>query len=289
MRTTKILIIGVAVLMLGAVGWSALSTNQSAKDDAMMQKGSAMAEKTDDAMMQKEDTAMMTKNIIISIGALNASGQTGKATLSDMNGKTKVVLDIASGARGVPQPSHIHIGSCPTPSAIVYPLSAVVNGKAETILDVSFETLGGKLPLAIMVHKSKDEVKTFVSCGDLPKEGLSTMMEKKSEGAMMATAGSYDVYSPEKIAKAATGKVVLFFRAGWCPTCKALDTDIRSHLKDIPAEVTILDVDYDNSTTLKQKYGVTYQHTLVQVDASGNQITKWSGGLTLAEFITNIK
>ncbi|MBI5405999.1 thioredoxin family protein [Candidatus Kaiserbacteria bacterium] len=116
------------------------------------------------------------------------------------------------------------------------------------------------------------------------------MAPKKDESAaMMAKAGSYEVYSPEKIAKAATGKVVLFFRAGWCPTCKALDADIRSHLKDIPADVTILDVDYDNSTALKQKYGVTYQHTLVQVDASGNQITKWSGGLTLAEFVTNIK
>src|SRR3989344_4554167 len=273
MNMTKVLIIGAAIIVLGGAGWSALS-NKSTQDDAMM---------------QKEDTAIMTKDIVVAMGALNASGQTGKATFSDMNGKTKVMVEISRGTDCVPQPSHIHMGSCSTPGAIVYPLNAVINGKAETILDVSLETLGNKLPLLIMVHKSKDEVKVFVSCGDLPKEGLSAMMEKKSEGAMMAKAGSYEAYSPEKIAKAATGKVVLFFRAGWCPTCKALDADIRSHLKDIPAEVTILDVDYDNSTALKQKYGVTYQHTLVQVDASGNQITKWSGGLTLAEFITNIK
>ena len=271
---TKVLIIGAAIIVLGGAGWSALS-NKSTQDDAMM---------------QKEDTAIMTKDIVVAMGALNASGQTGKATLSDMNGETKVSVKISGGIASVPQPSHIHMGSCSTPGAIVYQLNPVVDGKAETILDVSLETLGNKLPLLIMVHKSKDEAKVFVSCGDLPKEGFPVaMMEKKSEGAMMAKAGSYETYSPEKIAKAATGKVVLFFRAGWCPTCKALDADIRSHLKDIPADVTILDVDYDNSTVLKQKYGVTYQHTLVQVDASGNQITKWSGGLTLAEFITNIK
>ena len=115
------------------------------------------------------------------------------------------------------------------------------------------------------------------------------MIEKKDDGVMMVDAGSYEVYSPEKIAKAESGKVVLFFRAGWCPTCRTLDADIRANLKNIPSDVTILDVDYDNSTVLKQKYGVTYQHTLVQVDASGEQITKWSGVMTLADVLKNIK
>ena len=128
----------------------------------------------------------------------------------------------------------------------------------------------------------------------MPKEE-GAMMETKDDAmmdkgdTMMAKAGSYEAYSPEKIAKAATGKVVLFFRADWCPTCKTLDADIRANLKNIPEDVTILDVNYDNSTALKQKYAVTYQHTLVQVDASGNQITKWSGGSTLAEFLKNVK
>lgn len=124
--------------------------------------------------------------------------------------------------------------------------------------------------------------------GVMMNKDEGVMVEKKDE-VMMTKVGSYEAYSSEKIANAATGKVVLFFRASWCPTCKVLDADIRAHLSDIPAGVTILDVNYDNSSALKQKYGVTYQHTLVQVDASGNQITKWSGGQTLASLLTNVR
>ncbi len=109
----------------------------------------------------------------------------------------------------------------------------------------------------------------------------------KDGGEVMA-AGSYEAYSPEKLDRATTGAVVLFFHASWCPTCRALDADIRSNLNQIPKSLTILDVDYDNSTALKQKYGVTYQHTMVQVDASGNLIKKWSGSPTLAALVSQV-
>lgn len=122
---------------------------------------------------------------------------------------------------------------------------------------------------------------------EMKKEG-EAMMEKPAEGAMMS-ADSYEAYAPEKIAKAAEGDVVLFFRASWCPTCKSVDADIKKNATAIPKGVTILDVDYDNSTALKQKYGVAYQHTFVQVDAKGNQIAKWSASPTLAALLANIK
>jgi hypothetical protein len=53
--------------------------------------------------------------------------------------------------------------------------------------------------------------------------------------------------------------------------------------------VTILKTDYDKETELKKKYGVTYQHTLVQVDKSGNMIKKWSGGGTLDNLLSQIQ
>ncbi|MCR4325919.1 MAG: thioredoxin family protein [Patescibacteria group bacterium] len=109
------------------------------------------------------------------------------------------------------------------------------------------------------------------------------------EGDAMMKAGSYEAYSPEKLSLADSGDVVLFFRATWCPTCKILDTDIRSHLSGIPEGLTILDVDYDNSASLKQKYGVTYQHTLVQVRSDGSMIAKWSGSPTLAALVSEVK
>lgn len=112
-------------------------------------------------------------------------------------------------------------------------------------------------------------------------------MEASLEGDMIG--GSYEEYAPEKLARAEDGKVVLFFRASWCPTCRILDSNIRSNLGEIPDNVTILDVNYDTEAELKQKYGVTYQHTLVQVDAEGNQIAKWTGSPTLAALLSNVR
>ena len=51
------------------------------------------------------------------------------------------------------------------------------------------------------------------------------MMEKgdgmEAEGDAMMKKGSYEPYSVGKLAYADGGDVVLFFRASWCPTCKA--------------------------------------------------------------------
>ena len=137
--------------------------------------------------------------------------------------------------------------------------------------------IGAKAPsTAAVMEKEKNEDAMIKS-------------ETKSGEVMKKSTGRYEEYIPEKIALAATGKVVLFFKASWCETCRGVDKDIIAHAALIPSNLTILKVDYDSSTALKQKYGVTYQHTFVQVDANGNKIDKWSGSPTLAELITHIK
>ena len=118
------------------------------------------------------------------------------------------------------------------------------------------------------------------------------MAEKEAleDKATMMKAGSYEAYAPEKVMLASTSHdVVLFFRASWCPTCRAVDADIKANLGKIPSNLAILDVDYDNSTALKQKYGVTYQHTFVQVNKDGNLIKKWSGSPTLTALVAEVK
>lgn len=144
-----------------------------------------------------------------------------------------------------------------------------------------------------MMEKKAMEEKEAMMKGDATK---TDSMMKKDETSMMDNgdtmmkAGSYEAYSSEKIALASpTHDVVLFFRASWCPTCRALDSDIKANLGKIPSSLSILDVDYDNSTALKQKYGVTYQHTFVQVDKDGNLIKKWSGSSTLSALIEEVK
>ncbi|GEM_PF-506650 len=129
------------------------------------------------------------------------------------------------------------------------------------------------------------------------KEALEdkVVMMKKDEAPSIKKegvgkiSGSYELYSPEKIPqKSLTGNVILFFKANWCPTCRGLDKDIQENISNIPSNVAILDVDYDNYSELKKRYGVTYQHTLVEVDKNGVLIKKWLGSPTLDALVKEI-
>lgn len=78
---------------------------------------------------------------------------------------------------------------------------------------------------------------------------------------------------------------VLFFYASWCPSCRTADQDIIAHINEIPDTLTILKVNYDKASDLKQKYAVTTQTTFVVVDAQGNMIKKEIGLLSLADIV----
>ncbi len=84
--------------------------------------------------------------------------------------------------------------------------------------------------------------------------------------------GSYKTYSTAAVAEA-EGRKVLFFHAPWCPQCRALEQGIQQGT--IPAGMTIFKVDYDSSTALRQKYGVTIQTTIVEVDGNGKAIKEY--------------
>ena len=70
---------------------------------------------------------------------------------------------------------------------------------------------------------------------------------------------------------ATPGRKALFFHASWCPTCRKLDADLKA--KGVPAGLTVIKVDYDSHTDLRQKYGVTIQTTVVFVDDRGQKIS----------------
>lgn len=107
----------------------------------------------------------------ISLKEQNGSGESGSAVLSEKDGKVTVTLDMTGALEDIPQPAHIHSGSCPDVGAVAYPLTHVVNGKSVTVLDTTFAKLDAKEPLAINVHKSVPETKTYVSCGNLGTMG----------------------------------------------------------------------------------------------------------------------
>jgi thiol-disulfide isomerase/thioredoxin len=102
-----------------------------------------------------------------------------------------------------------------------------------------------------------------------------------------STAGTFEAYSPEKLALANGGTVVLFFHANWCPSCRGLENDLNAKLSQIPSNTHILKLDYDTETELKKQYGVIRQHTLVVVDADGTELKKLTGLTNTLDQVVN--
>ncbi len=103
-------------------------------------------------------------------------------------------------------------------------------------------------------------------------------MRDPADDTMSTTTGQYIDYSASAYEATYDKKRVLYFHATWCPTCKVTHEEFLANPDKIPNDVVLLKTDYDTERELKQKYGITYQHTFVQVDASGNEINKWNGG-----------
>ncbi|MCH9816165.1 MAG: thioredoxin family protein [Actinomycetia bacterium] len=116
-------------------------------------------------------------------------------------------------------------------------------------------------------------------------EATSASPTAKEESADATTqpasaSGSFVPYSDyvNDAANYDNTEVVLFFNASWCPTCNEAVESIEN--TGVPEGVTIVSVDFDSSQDLKQQYGVTQQHTFVQLDENGNEVQKFSGNIT---------
>jgi thiol-disulfide isomerase/thioredoxin len=96
--------------------------------------------------------------------------------------------------------------------------------------------------------------------------------DRRAEDRSASSPGEYVNYREGIIAEA-SGAILLFFHAPWCPQCRALESDIKA--KGVPEGVTIVKVDYDGNQTLRQEYGVTIQTTVVRVDKDGRLIEKF--------------
>ena len=111
---------------------------------------------------------------------------------------------------------------------------------------------------------------------------------------MMEQSSRYQPFTPTVLADAASSRRVLYFYANWCPTCIPANADFEKNVSMLPADLTVIRVNYNDPDTDKEgkalatKYGITYQHTFVQIDADGNELTKWNGGAT-KELLAKIK
>ena len=104
---------------------------------------------------------------VYAISSLNGSTELGTVTLTAVGDKTRVDIALANAPTDVPQPAHIHEGSCakldPKPK---YALANVVDGTSTYTVDAPMSQLvaGG---FAVNVHKSTKDIPTYVACGDL--------------------------------------------------------------------------------------------------------------------------
>lgn len=135
----------------------------------------------------------------------------------------------------------------------------------------------------------------------MTKKSDEVMMEKtdspvmeNADGAMIKSESRYMEYSQSAFQSAAGKRRVLFFYANWCPTCRPTDAAFQSNMSQIPEDVVVFRVNYNDPDTdqgekdLSANYGITYQHTFVQVDANGNEVATWNGG-QLNELLSNIQ
>jgi len=119
------------------------------------------------------------------------------------------------------------------------------------------------------------------------------MAEVENESVEAMKSGRYVEYSPTVLSEYGDKRRVLYFYASWCPTCRPADADLEANTDLIPEDVVVIRINYNDPQTdgdeeaLAEKYGITYQHTFVQIDENQKVVTSWNGGQT-AELLENI-
>lgn len=129
---------------------------------------------------------------------------------------------------------------------------------------------------------------------DPSKSSGQETIEKKDAMVDKSSSSRYVEYSKAVLDQDTDKRRVLFFYASWCPICRPADASFRENANKIPEDIVVIRVNYNDPETdaeekaLATKYGVTYQHTYVQIDANGNAVTKWNGG-QIEELVANVK
>lgn len=118
--------------------------------------------------------------------------------------------------------------------------------------------------------------------------------KETEEIVVQPTNSRYLPYSNSAYTSALGQRRVLYFYATWCPSCKVADVEFTKSPDQIPPDTIVLRVNYNDPDTdadekaLAAKYGITYQHTFVQVDGEGRELIKWNGG-GLAQLLAKLQ
>lgn len=306
-------ILVIILLAVAGVGGGVYYKNKVAKEEkikkeAMEKEKIAKIAKEEIERKQKmtTDETKIQPSTPVLLKTQNNSGIEGLAKFSEMEGKLKIDIQLTGVPSDTPRPAHIHVGSCPNPGAVKYPLTNVVNGKSETILSVLASQLVKELPLAVNVHKSSKEAQVYVACGDITEKNVAyeLMMEKKDDSMMMKFSGQILAGKSSPLldfskadfdkALASDKLVVLYFYANWCPICKAEFPKLQQVFNELTIDQIIgFRVNYNDNQTdsdekaLASQYGVAYQHTKVFIK-NGQRIGKWPDSWNKDRYLSEI-
>ncbi len=130
-----------------------------------------------------------------------------------------------------------------------------------------------------MAATSAATMSSDMSYDALKKKGKLADVKMGRELRMAKGSGMKVAYKSLMAAEnlAAKEPTVLFFAADWCPACQADLKDVNANGSRL-GKVNVVVVDYDKSSDLKAKYGITAQDTFVQIDPMGAKLAIWNGG-----------
>ncbi|KKW11494.1 MAG: hypothetical protein UY50_C0012G0013 [Parcubacteria group bacterium GW2011_GWA2_49_9] len=167
----------IALLIIGGGGYAVKKVSDSTREKAAKAAEEQVA-KDKAAEEMAVAAAKAARVLTVTLGELNKSGQTGEATITGVGEDSiKVSITLTGKASKVAQPAHIHLGMCPNPDAVKYPLTNVDKGVSETIVPITLDQILSELPLAVNVHQSAADAKTYTSCGDIQVENITAAVQ----------------------------------------------------------------------------------------------------------------
>lgn len=162
-------------------------------------------------------------------------------------------------------------------TVLLLPALALAGCSSSSDADKKDDAMMSTSATSSAMSTSSEAPETSAAMDKDAKDGMKKdSMEKDSmnKGGEFVTYEQYMEHSDAAMHH--DGRTVLFFDASWCPDCQKLKNALSSDHDVIPADVTVVDVDYDSHNDLRKQYGVTMQHTFVEVDAQGNKVSSWS-------------
>jgi Cu/Zn superoxide dismutase len=170
---------------------SSTTTIDASIDDLLATPMAVNVHRSDAAIQTYIACGDIVDSMTVDLAAQNDSGITGSATLTAAGDQTRVVVTLTGDTPKASHPSHLHDGTCddldPAPQ---YPLANVVNGTSTTTIKATLDDLRSE-PYALNVHKSNDDLETYVACGDLESSGdASTSDETASTDTSSDSSGS---------------------------------------------------------------------------------------------------